>query len=171
MRIVAPESGTDVDPGEIGEIWFKGPSVVRGYWNNKEASAESFTDGWFHTGDLGFIDADGYLHVVDRIKDVVIRGGENIYAAEVEAALFEHPDVLDAAIVGLPDPTMGEEVAAIVRLRPGSGADADALRRHVGERLAVFKVPTTIELRDDELPRNAAGKVLKRQLRERLPKP
>ena len=106
--------------GEVGEIWLKGPTIVRGYFNNPEATAATFTDGWFHTGDLGRLDDDGYLYVVDRIKDVVIRGGENVYAAEVEAAIYEHPDVLDAAIIGVPHERLGEEVGAVVRLRPGS---------------------------------------------------
>jgi len=157
-----------VAPEAVGEVWFKGPTVVRGYYNNATATAGSFTDGWFHTGDLGYVDADGFLHIVDRLKDVVIRGGENVYAAEVEAALFEHPDIVDAAIVGVPHSTLGEEVAAVVQLRRGSRLDADGVRAHVADRLAAFKVPTVVDLRTDELPRNAAGKVLKRQLREEL---
>jgi long-chain acyl-CoA synthetase len=106
--------------------------------------------------------------VVDRLKDVVIRGGENIYAAEVEAALYEHPDVVDAAVVGVPHPSLGEEVAAVVRRRPGSDLDAEAVRAHVAERLAAFKVPAVVDVRDADLPRNATGKVLKRQLRDEL---
>jgi acyl-CoA synthetase (AMP-forming)/AMP-acid ligase II len=141
---------------------------VRGYWNNPDATAAAFTDGWFHTGDLGFVDGDGFTHVVDRMKDVVIRGGENIYAAEVEAALFEHPDVIEAAIVGVQHPTLGEEVAAVIRPRPGSDLDADAVRDHVGGRLASFKVPSVVQFRQSALPRNAAGKVLKRELRDGL---
>jgi steroid-24-oyl-CoA synthetase len=167
MRLVGPD-GADVAPEAVGEVWFKGPTVVRGYYNNATATAGSFTDGWFHTGDLGYVDADGFLHIVDRLKDVVIRGGENVYAAEVEAALFEHPDIVDAAIVGVPHSTLGEEVAAVVQLRRGSRLDADGVRAHVADRLAAFKVPTVVDLRTDELPRNAAGKVLKRQLREEL---
>jgi long-chain acyl-CoA synthetase len=167
VRIV-DTSSHDVVAGEVGEIWLKGPTVVRGYWNNPDATAAAFTDGWFHTGDLGFVDGDGFTHVVDRMKDVVIRGGENIYAAEVEAALFEHPDVIEAAIVGVQHPTLGEEVAAVIRPRPGSDLDADAVRDHVGGRLASFKVPSVVQFRQSALPRNAAGKVLKRELRDEL---
>ncbi len=160
--------GRDVAPGEVGEIWISGPTIVRGYHNNPDATAAAFTNGWFHTGDLGYLDDDGFTHVVDRLKDVVIRGGENVYAAEVEAALFEHPDVADAAVVGVPHPTLGEEVAAVVRRRPGSDLDAAAVQAHVAQRLAGFKVPSVVDVRDAELPRNATGKVLKRQLRDEL---
>jgi long-chain acyl-CoA synthetase len=167
LRYVGPD-GTDVAPGEVGEIWISGPTIVRGYHNLPEATAAAFTDGWFHTGDLGYADDDGFVHVVDRLKDVVIRGGENIYAAEVEAALYEHPDVVDAAVVGVPHPSLGEEVAAVVRRRPGGDLDAEAVRAHVAERLAAFKVPAVVDVRDADLPRNATGKVLKRQLRDEL---
>lgn len=165
VRVVGPE-GDDLPTGTVGEIWIKGPTVVRGYFGLEDETARSFTDGWFHTGDLGRLDAEGFLYVVDRLKDVVIRGGENIYAAEVEAAIYEHPDVVEAAIVGLPHERLGEEVGAVVRVRAGSTLGEDELRAHVGERLAAFKVPTRVWLREDELPRNATGKVLKRELRE-----
>jgi long-chain acyl-CoA synthetase len=167
VRFVGPD-GADVAPGAVGEIWISGPTIVRGYFNNPDATAAAFTDGWFHTGDLGYVDEDGFVHVVDRLKDVVIRGGENVYAAEVEGALYEHPDITDAAVVGLPHASLGEEVAAVVCRRPGSDLDGEAVRAHVAERLAAFKVPSVVEVRDGELPRNAAGKVLKRQLREEL---
>jgi long-chain acyl-CoA synthetase len=167
LRVVDPADGTNLPDGEIGELWVRGPNVVRGYWNNPEATAQAFTDGWFHTGDLGTV-RDGLVHVVDRMKDVVIRGGENIYCAEVEAALFEHPAVGDVAVVGVPHDSLGEEVVAIVHLRPGTvpgPAAAEDLRRHVRERLAPFKVPTQIVFRDEPLPRTPSGKVLKRELR------
>ncbi|HET6949469.1 MAG TPA: class I adenylate-forming enzyme family protein [Acidimicrobiales bacterium] len=167
VRFVGPD-GADAAPGEVGEIWISGPTIVRGYHNNPEATAAAFTDGWFHTGDLGYVDGDGFVHVVDRLKDVVIRGGENVYAAEVEAVLFEHPDISDAAVVGVPHPSLGEEVAAVLRRRPGSDLDADMVKRHVAGRLAAFKVPAVVEIRDSDLPRNASGKVLKRQLRDEL---
>jgi long-chain acyl-CoA synthetase len=170
VRFVGPD-GRDVARGQVGEIWINGPTIVRGYHNNPEATAAAFTDGWFHTGDLGYLDEDGFTHVVDRLKDVVIRGGENVYAAEVEAALFEHPDVADAAVVGVPHPTLGEEVAAVVLPRPGRDLDAANVQAFVGERLAAFKVPSVVEVREAELPRNASGKVLKRQLREELTGP
>lgn len=165
---IVTEDGREAAQDELGEIWLKGPSVVRGYFANPDATAEAFTEGWFHTGDVGRIDEEGLLYVVDRLKDVVIRGGENVYSAEVEGALFEHPDVTEVAIVGLPHPRLGEEIGAVVRIRDGSDVDQDALAAHVADRLAAFKVPTAWWLRTDELPRNAAGKVLKRQLRDEL---
>jgi long-chain acyl-CoA synthetase len=166
VRIADPSTGDGVPTGDVGEIWLKGPTVVRGYYDDPQATAESFIDGWFRTGDLGRLDGDGYLYVVDRLKDVVIRGGENVYAAEVEAALYEHPDVIEAAIIGVPHDRLGEEVGAVVRRKPGSALSADDVRAHVGARLAGFKVPTAVWVVDDELPRNATGKVLKRELRE-----
>ncbi|MCB0998248.1 MAG: acyl--CoA ligase [Acidimicrobiales bacterium] len=165
---IADDQGSPLPAGEVGEIWLKGPTVIKGYFNLPEATAAAFTDGWFHTGDAGRLDDEGYLYVVDRLKDVVIRGGENIYAAEVEAALYEHPDVTEAAIIGIPHPRLGEEVGAVVRVREGSTLSADDVRAHVGERLAAFKVPSQVWISGDELPRNATGKVLKRQLRESL---
>lgn len=167
LRIVDPATGDDLGAGEVGELWFRGPQIVRGYWNNPGATAEAFGDGWFRTGDLGRVD-DGWVYVVDRMKDVVIRGGENVYCAEVEAALFEHPDVADAAVLGLPDAALGERVAAVVRLHDGASADAEDLRAHVRERLASFKIPDHIVFRTELLPRTATGKVLKRDLREEL---
>jgi long-chain acyl-CoA synthetase len=167
VRIVDP-GGVDARTGDIGELWVRGPNVVRGYWNRPAETSEAFTDGWFHTGDLGYIDADGYVYVVDRLKDVVIRGGENVYCAEVENVLFQHPAVFDAAVIGLPDPVFGEEVAAVIQPRPGTGADADDIRAFAAVRLAAFKVPTRVVLRDEPLPRNAVGKVLKRELRGQL---
>jgi long-chain acyl-CoA synthetase len=167
VRIVAGD-GSDAPVNEVGEIWLKGPTIVRGYLGRERETAEAFTDGWFHTGDLGRLDADGNLYVVDRLKDVIIRGGENIYAAEVEAALYEHPDITEAAIIGVPDERLGEAVGAVVRVRPGATLTEDRVRTHVAERLAAFKVPAHVWVTDDELPRNASGKVLKRELRERL---
>jgi acyl-CoA synthetase (AMP-forming)/AMP-acid ligase II len=169
VRIAGPD-GQAVPTGDTGEIWIKGPSVFRGYLDAPEATAAALVDGWFRTGDVGRLDEGGYLYVVDRLKDVIIRGGENVYAAEVEAALYEHPDVAEAAIVGVPDERLGEAVAAVVRLRPEApaGVDADALRRHVADRLAAFKVPSVVRVTPDGLPRNAAGKVLKRELRTLL---
>jgi long-chain acyl-CoA synthetase len=155
-------------PDVVGELWIKGPNVVRGYWNKPEATAATFTDGWLRTGDVARLDEEGFVYIVDRAKDMIIRGGENIYGAEVEGVLFQHPAVADAAIVGIPDRVLGEEVGAIVQLRPGAEVTEDDLRRHVGSHLAAFKVPKRIWFRQDELPRNPAGKVLKRQLREDL---
>jgi len=167
VRVVDPETGRDLPDGRIGELWFRGPNIVRGYWNNPKATAEAFVDGWFRSGDLGKVE-DGWVYVVDRLKDVIIRGGENIYCAEVEAALFEHPDVSDAALVGVPHETLGEEAVAVVQLRPGvqpGPQAAEDLRRHVAARLAAFKVPAHVVFRDEPLPRTPSGKVLKRDLR------
>lgn len=167
MRI-AGDDGSELPRGEVGEIWLKGPTVIRGYFNLPDATAQAFTDGWFRTGDAGRLDDEGYLYVVDRLKDVVIRGGENIYAAEVEAALYEHPDITEAAIIGVPHPRLGEEVGAVVRVRDGATLTDDEVRAHVGARLAAFKVPSRVWISTDELPRNGTGKVLKRQLRDEL---
>jgi long-chain acyl-CoA synthetase len=167
VRIVA-DDGRDAGVDEIGEIWLKGPTIVRGYLGRERETAEAFTDGWFHTGDLGRLDAEGNLYVVDRLKDVIIRGGENIYAAEVEAALYEHPDITEAAIIGVPDERLGEAVGAVVRVRTGATLGDDGVRGHVADRLAAFKVPSHVWITDEALPRNASGKVLKRELRERL---
>ncbi|WP_411075536.1 class I adenylate-forming enzyme family protein [Streptomyces sp. cmx-4-7] len=154
------------DADGTGELWLRGQSLVRGYWGDEAATRAAFTeDGWFRTGDLARIDADGRVAVVDRLTDMVIRGGENVYCVEVEAALHTHPDVLDAAVLGVPHPLLGEEVVAVVRLRPGAAPDAEALRAHVGGRLAAFKVPARVLVREEELPRNATGKILKRELR------
>ncbi len=155
-------------PEVTGELWVRGPQVVRGYWNRPEETALVFTNGWLHTGDVARQDAEGFLYIVDRAKDVIIRGGENVYSVEVEAALFEHPDVLDCAVIGVPHPTMGEEVGAVVIPRPGRDVDPEELRRHVAARLAHYNVPSSIWLRDEHLPRNPAGKVLKRQLRDEV---
>lgn len=162
------DDGSEAVVGEVGELCVRGANVVKGYWNKPEATAEAFIDGWFHTGDLGYRDADGLLYVVDRIKDVVIRGGENVYSSEVEAVLFEHPAVADVAIIGLPDPRYGEEVAAIIQLHEGVTVTASELQQFVASRLAQFKVPSRVVFRDEPLPRTATGKVLKRELRDEI---
>ncbi|MFG2329471.1 class I adenylate-forming enzyme family protein [Streptomyces sp. NPDC048604] len=154
----------DPDSG-VGELWLRGQCLVRGYWRDEAATRAAFTpDGWFRTGDLASY-ADGRVTVVDRIKDMVIRGGENVYCVEVENALYGHPAVADAAVLGVPHPVLGEEVAAVVVLRDGATAGADELRAHVGRSLAAFKVPARVLVRDVPLPRNATGKVLKGELR------
>ncbi|HXW31756.1 MAG TPA: AMP-binding protein, partial [Acidimicrobiales bacterium] len=155
-------------PQVVGELWIKGPNVVRGYWNKPEASADSFTKGWLHSGDVARIDEEGFVYIVDRAKDMVIRGGENVYSVEVEAALFEHPAISDAAVIGVPHEVLGEEVGAAVVLRPGTRVTGDELARHVRERLAGFKVPSHFWFRSEPLPRNPQGKVLKRELRQIL---
>ncbi len=155
-------------PGVIGELWIKGPNVVRGYWKKPEATAKSFTKGWLRSGDIARIDDEGFVFIVDRAKDMIIRGGENVYSVIVEAAIFDHPDVADCAVVGLPHATMGEEVAAVVVLRPGRVIEAEEITRHVARHLARFEVPTKIFFRAEPLPRNPQGKVLKRELRTSL---
>lgn len=168
VRVVRPD-GTDAGTGQVGEAWFRGPNLARGYWNRAAGSGALLdADGWFRTGDLVRRDAEGFVHIVDRIKDVVIRGGENVYCAEVEERLGEHPGVQDVSVVGVPHPHLGEEVAAVVQVRPGAVVTAEALRAHGGLRLAPFKVPTRFLIGSDPLPRNAAGKVLKRELRARI---
>jgi acyl-CoA synthetase (AMP-forming)/AMP-acid ligase II len=164
---IVDENDEEVPIGQTGEICIKGPTVFKEYFNKPEATAEAIKNGWFHTGDVGKLDDEGFLYVVDRLKDVIIRGGENIYAAEIEAVLYEHPDVQEAAIVGIPDEKYGEIVGAFIRLHDGATPDADAIRDWVRGRLAAFKVPAVIDFRFDELPRNATGKVLKRELREK----
>ena len=168
VHVVDPETGQRLPTGSIGELWVHGPTVVAGYWNKPEATEAAFTDGWFHTGDLGYLDEEGFVYIVDRIKDMVIRGGENVYCAEVEAVLFEHPAVADVAIVGIPHRELGEQVAAVVQLREGASASADELKQHVAAQLAYFKVPEHVFFRDESLPRTATGKVLKRDLRNEL---
>ena len=155
-------------PDVVGELWVKGPNVVRGYWNKPEETAHSFTRGWLHTGDIARIDEEGFVYIVDRAKDMVIRGGENVYCVEVEDCLFAHPAVADCAVIGVPHPVLGEEVGAAVLLRPGTSVSADDLSRFVGERLASFKAPTHIWFRSEPLPRNPQGKVLKGELRQGL---
>ncbi len=163
-----PTADLPSGPDVVGELWIKGPNVVRGYWNKPEETAATFTKGWLHSGDVARIDDDGFIFIVDRAKDMIIRGGENVYSVEVEAAIFEHPDVADCAVVGLPHRVLGEEVAAVVVLRPGRTVEAEELMRHVATRLAKFSVPTQIFFRAEPLPRNPAGKILKRQLRDEL---
>jgi steroid-24-oyl-CoA synthetase len=165
LRVV-DDQGNDVAPRANGEVWLKGPTMMnRGYWNRPDANASSFSDGWFHTGDIGYVDDEGYLYLVDRAKDMIIRAGENVYCVEVEHVLFDHPDVIDAAVVGVPHKTLGEEVKAVVQLRPGSTATADDIRDFCRKHLADFKVPEYVEIRTEPLPRNPAGKVLKNILR------
>ena len=164
------EDGADIPPGgdRTGELWIRGPNVVKGYWGKPEATADAFTDGWLHSGDVARIDGEGFVFIVDRAKDMLIRGGENVYCVEVESALFEHPAVSDAAVIGIPHEVLGEEVGAVVQIRHGESATQAELQRFVGERLAAFKVPSRIWFRDEPLPRNPAGKILKRDLREEL---
>ncbi|WP_439816325.1 class I adenylate-forming enzyme family protein [Zavarzinia sp. CC-PAN008] len=165
---VVDDNGNDVPDGTIGEIWCRGPNVIPGYWNNPEATEQAFGGGWFRTGDLGYRSEEGFLYVVDRKKDVIIRGGENVYCAEVEALLLEHPAVRDAALIGLPHDELGEEVAAVIQVDDPAQNEriGPELGRYLAERLARFKIPTRFQVGQGELPRTATGKVLKRELRD-----
>ena len=163
---VTDADGNVQGPGALGEIWFRGPNLIRGYWNKPEATAETIVDGWLRSGDIGRIDDEGFIYIVDRAKDMVLRGGENVYCAEVEAAIYEHPAVYEAAVFGLPHERLGEEVACTVLVKAGQTLDAEGLRAHLAPRLASFKVPSRIEFASEQLPRNASGKILKRDLRD-----
>lgn len=165
LRIVDPGTAIDCPPETVGELLVRGPQVVRGYWNNPTATAETFVDGWVRTGDLARIDEEGFCYIIDRAKDIVIRGGENIYSSEVENVLYSHPAVMDAALVGLPHRTLGEEPAAVVHLAPGAASTEDELKAWVRARLAAFKVPARIAFVPAMLPRNANGKILKSELK------
>ena len=165
LEIRADDGVTLLPSGEVGELWARGPMIVAGYWNNPEASAATFVDGWVRTGDLAWLDEEGFCFIADRAKDMLIRGGENIYSSEVENALYEHPAVTDAAVVGVPHRTLGEEPAAVVHLAPGSSASEAELQAFVRTRIAAFKVPVRILFLDETLPRNANGKILKKDLR------
>jgi long-chain acyl-CoA synthetase len=164
IRIVDPDDN-ELAAGEIGEVIARGPNVMRGYWNKPEQTASVLRDGWYHTGDLGFLDDEGCLHLVDRAKDMIVSGGENVYSTEVEEGIYRHPDVLECAVFGIPDDYWGEAVHAVVIPREGSTLDEATLRSHCREHLAGYKIPKIIEVRSEALPRTAAGKVLKRELR------
>ncbi|MCB1031760.1 MAG: AMP-binding protein, partial [Acidimicrobiales bacterium] len=157
-----------VPNGERGEIWMKGPNLIRGYWNKPQETAETLVDGWLRTGDLGRMDDEGFVYIEDRAKDMILRGGENVYSAEVESALYEHPQVYEAAVFGLPHDRLGEEVAAAIVPRTGQTIDEEELKAFVAKSLAGFKVPSRLFIFEEALPRNPAGKILKRQLRDEL---
>ncbi|MEZ4215274.1 MAG: class I adenylate-forming enzyme family protein [Myxococcota bacterium] len=163
---ITDDDGRPLGPNEVGEIRFRGPMLIRGYWNRPEATAETIVDGWLRSGDLGRIDEEGFVYVQDRAKDMVLRGGENVYCAEVEAAIYEHPAVYEAAVFGVPHERLGEEVAASILLKAGASLGAVELREFLGRHIAPFKIPTVIDFRSEPLPRGATGKILKRQLRD-----
>ncbi len=165
LKIVGPDGAT-LPVGEVGELWARGPNIVIGYWNKPEATAQTFVEGWVKTGDLARLDAEGFCYIIDRAKDMLIRGGENIYCVEVENVLYEHPAVMDAAVVGIPHKTLGEEPGAVVTLKVGADLDERALKAFVAERIAAFKVPVRIVFQRETLPRNANGKVLKNELKK-----
>jgi long-chain acyl-CoA synthetase len=159
-------NGVALPAGSTGDIWFTGPNLFRGYWNKPEATAEAIVDGWLTTGDIGRLDDEGFLYIEDRAKDMILRGGENVYGAEVEAAIYEHPAVYEAAVFGVPHDRLGEEVAAAIYPRPGTDVNPAELVEFLKEHLAGFKIPTHVIITEEPLPRNAAGKFLKRELRD-----
>jgi long-chain acyl-CoA synthetase len=162
------DDGNTVPPGAVGELWVKGSSVIKGYINRPEATAASITDGWLHTGDIARIDADGFIFIVDRKKDMVLRGGENVYCAEVEAIVYRHAATAECCVFGVPDDRLGEEVGVAIVLKPGATLAQAELRAHCSALIARHKVPRYIWFLDEPLPRNASGKFLKRELRDRL---
>jgi acyl-CoA synthetase (AMP-forming)/AMP-acid ligase II len=163
--IVADEDGTELPPGEVGEVLACGPALMSGYWRNPEATQEALRDGWMHTGDMAYRDADGYLYLVDRRNDKIVTGGENVFPSEVEHVLAQHPDVAEAAVVGVPHPVWGEAVAAVVVGRDGNAPDRDVLLAHCRATLAGYKVPKLLRVDAEPLPRTATGKLLRRELR------
>ncbi len=165
IKVMHEDGSTEMPFGEIGELWARGPQIVAGYWNKPGATAETFIDGWVRTGDLARIDAEGFCYIVDRAKDIVIRGGENIYSTEVENILYDHPAVTDAAVIALPHRTLGEEPGAVVHLAPGQTASERELQDWVRRHIAAFKVPVRIVFSDETLPRNANGKIMKNELK------
>ena len=166
VRIV-DDAGVEQGANEIGELWIKGANVFTEYWNKPTETATALQNGWYKTGDLGFVDADGYYHVVDRKKDMIIRGGENVYCAEVEGVLHQLDAIADVALIGLPERSLGEEVAAVVELKPGAALSEADVQNHVAANLARFNVPTKVFFIAEPLPRNATGKILKRELKQR----
>jgi long-chain acyl-CoA synthetase len=158
-------AGKHLAPGEVGEIICRTPQVMVGYWNLDEATTRSIRNGWFHTGDAGYLDRDGYLYIYDRVKDMIVSGGENIYPAEIESALFGHPAIADVAVIGVPDEQWGEAVKAIVVRKPGASAGVKEIIDYARERIAGYKVPRSVDF-VETLPRNPSGKILKRELRK-----
>ena len=167
---VRDENLRPVPTGERGEIWFFGPMLIRGYWNKPEATAETIVDGWLRTGDVGRLDEEGFVYVEDRVKDMILRGGENVYCAEVESAIYEHPTVHEVAVFGVPHDRLGEEVAVAILPNDGVSFSAADLWKHLDGKIANFKVPNHVVIMNEPLPRNAAGKFLKRELRELVEK-
>lgn len=167
LRVI-DDDGKVLPAGAIGELEIYGANVVKGYWNNPEATANAFRDGWYRTGDIVRMDEDGFVYLLDRAKDMLIRGGENIYCVEIEDALLSHPGIIDAAVIGIPDRILGELVGAVVQLKPGATLGEDEIIAHLRPRLAPFKLPVRVDIRSTDLPRTASGKVVKRQLREEL---
>ena len=166
LKIMSLDGARELPVGEVGELWARGPNIVKGYWHKPKETAETFIDGWVKTGDLARLDEEGFCYIIDRAKDMLIRGGENIYCVEVENALYEHPAVMDAAIVPIPHHTLGEEPGAVVHLKPGIQASEEDIRAFVAGKLAAFKVPAKVAFWPETLPRNVNGKILKTELKK-----
>ena len=162
MKVV-DDDGNEVAQGEVGEILIRGPVVMKGYWERPDATAETLSDGWMRTGDMARVDEEGYFFIVDRKKEMIIRGGFNIYPRELEEVLYEHPAVREAAVVGLPDESLGEEVGAAVALKAGESVEPSELRAYMKERVAAYKYPRVVWIVDD-LPKGPTGKILKREV-------
>jgi long-chain acyl-CoA synthetase len=165
---VVDESGEQVEAGRHGELVARGANVMRGYWNSPEETAPAFRNGLFRTGDVGYQDAAGYFYILDRLKDMIVTGGENVYSGEVEAVIYAHPAVREAAVFGIPDLQWGELVMACVVLKPGKTLTVDDLITHCRRTLANYKIPRRVEFSETELPKSGSGKILKRILRERF---
>jgi long-chain acyl-CoA synthetase len=165
---VVDGSGNALPVGQVGELVARGANVMRGYWNNAEETKLAFRNGWFRTGDVGCQDDRGYFYILDRLKDMIVTGGENVYSGEVEAVIYEHQAVREAAVFGIPDPKWGELVAASVVLKPNQTLTADELVAHCRRSLANYKIPRRIEFSETELPKSGSGKILKRVLRDRF---
>ncbi|MBW1711654.1 MAG: AMP-binding protein [Deltaproteobacteria bacterium] len=168
MELKVVDDGLEVPPDDktVGEVWARGETITPGYWNRPQETEAAFEKGWFKTGDLAVIDEEGYLNIVDRRKDVIISGGENIFSTEVEYVLYEHPAVLECAVVGVPDEKWGEAVKAVVVKRPGQDVSARELINFVKKKLASFKAPKSVDF-IDQLPKTGSGKIMKRALKEK----
>ena len=164
------EEGEILAKGAVGEIWLKSPTNVGQYWNRPEANAENFKDGWMATGDIGYLDPENFVFLVDRAKDLIIRGGENVYPGEIEAWISQHPAVADSAIIAVPDERLGETPGAVIRLRQGAELSEAEIKTYLADKLAGFKQPSHVWFISEELPRNATGKILKRDLVQRFVK-
>ena len=167
MRVV-DDSGKEVEIGKSGELVARGANVMREYWNRPKETELAFRDGFFRTGDIGYQDAEGYFYIQDRLKDMIVTGGENVYSGEVEAVIYQHPAVREVAVFGIPDPKWGELVMAYVVLKPGASLTANELVFFCRQSLANYKIPRRIEFSETELPKSGSGKILKKDLRERF---
>jgi len=163
---VTDQMGKEVKVGETGELVARAANIMKGYWNKPDETKSAFRNGMFRTGDIGYRDEEGYFYIVDRLKDMIVTSGENVYAGEVEAVIYKHPAVLEAAVFGIPDPEWGERVKAVVVLKPGTNLTSEELIAYCRHSLANYKVPRSIEFSQTELPKSGSGKILKRVLRE-----